>query len=310
MGNLYEDALETISAAKSVADVRRCLTVFFNKMNDSPNIDTPLLQKFEESKAKIAELESQISVLVDEKSQLQTIIRENKSKVAVLSEEHTELEKICSNNSDEIVDLTVSVATMEKKLGSVPPEKKIASLQDSLDNTDQYARRGALTISGDCLPIYATSENSKAIVVDLLRTHCQFNLNPTEISIAHRLGKKPSGEDRRSIRFRLCRRDVASDIMAACKELKPPFFMNPSLTPLRTKLLYALRQLKKKKSEVVKFARANLKGELEAYTTVENSASPRSSHPLMKTVITTRAELEKFANDVLGMPLSSVKVDW
>ena len=196
---------------------------------------------------------------------------------------------------------------------STPPQDKLIGLQDSLDNTDQYARRGALTISGSKhlgLPIYSSSENSKEIVIDHIRRYTKLVLNPNEISVAHRLGQKPTnGEDRRSIRFRLCRRDVADEILAACKEMRPPFFINPSLTPLRSKINFALRKLKGK-SALLQYCRANLKGELEAYTGSGGRETAEAGRKLRKTIITTKAGLEKFATQTLGMPLSCIDVNW
>ena len=199
----FNDALETVSKAKSIANIVKCLRTLFKAMADESGPEALSLQeKADESDKKIVALEKTVSDLVEQKA---------------------EMEKIIENNADEIKDIKVSLATLEKKLDTVPPQNTISNLQDSLDSTDQYARRGALTISGKCLPVFSTTENAKEIVADQLRRHTQYVLNTNEISIAHRLGPKPTnGNDQRSIRFRLCRRDVAHEIMAACKQMEPP----------------------------------------------------------------------------------------
>ena len=92
-----------------------------------------------------------------------------------------------------------------------------------------------------------------------------MNVNPADISIAHRIGRKPNGRDRRHIIFKLCRRDLVGDIFEACKATKPPFYINTSLTPLRNKILYGLRLLKRKFPTVVKGCRSTPTGEVTVF---------------------------------------------
>ena len=81
----------------------------------------------------------------------------------------------------------------------------------------------------------------------LLRDHVKVNINANDISAAHRIGSKPKtqGPDKRGIIVKLCRRNIKSEIFSACKNHKPPFYVNENLTPTRNKILYLLRNAKR-----------------------------------------------------------------
>lgn len=282
--------LNSLNAGNKVADLKLSFKIFLEGIKEVYSENDNLKKKIDAKCDQICSLESQIKLLQEEKVDLINSLEFNAASIKNLD---TSLTKIKS----EIV-----------------PASNDQRIHDSIDSTNQYARRGALTMSGKVLPTYNRSENSKEIVIDLLRRHANYNLNANDISIAHRLGPKPkSGSDKRNIRFRLCRRDLADDIVSACKQMSAPVYVSPSLTPLRGDIFYALRQLKKKKPEILKSCRANLKGQLEAYTANSGdniSHSSRTGNTLRKTVITTKKELEQFCSTVLKLPLSSVKVNW
>ena len=184
----------------------------------------------------------------------------------------------------------------------------------SIDSNDQYIRRDNLIMSGINLPTASLSENSKLIIQDQLRLHTNLNVNVNDISIAHRIGRKPvSGPDKRNIIFKLCRRDIVPDIFRACKEHKPPFFVNSSLTPLRSKIFFALRQLKRVFPNIIKSCQSNLNGDIIAYTLVPgqlNSTSTSTRQNYRKHVINAKTELEKFAQDFLHSTIENLSVDW
>ena len=99
----------------------------------------------------------------------------------------------------------------------------------------------------------------------LFRDHIQLNINISDMSIAHRLGKTTRGPDKPNIIFKLCRRDFVQDIFDACKSQKPAFFVITALTPLRSKLLYALRLLRRKFPTTIKGCRSTISGDVTAF---------------------------------------------
>ena len=121
-------------------------------------------------------------------------------------------------------------------------EKRIGQLEDKLDAQENYSRRDTLVLSGN-IPEFTVGENSSQIVQTLICTKLGVNVGSEDVSVAHRLGKKPSeGVDRRSIIFKLCRRETKSDILKACRSKKPPFYINESLSPIRGSIMYVLRK--------------------------------------------------------------------
>ena len=136
---------------------------------------------------------------------------------------------------------------------------RVTTLEDKLDDASQYSRLDHIVVShkvnedNNGLPVFTQGENSKQIVRDLFNEHLSLEIADSDISIAHRIGKvkkdpktKKPLEDRRSIIVRLCRKELIGTIFSHCKEAEPPFFVNESLTPVRGKICYILRKLKKK----------------------------------------------------------------
>ena len=63
------------------------------------------------------------------------------------------------------------------------------SLSVNIDSNEQYERRDARILSGPLVPVASDREDCKQLFQRLFREHTQLNINFSEISIAHRLGK-------------------------------------------------------------------------------------------------------------------------
>ena len=70
------------------------------------------------------------------------------------------------------------------------------------------------------------------------------------------------------------------EIFSACRERQPQFFVNCSLTLTGNKVLYGVRQLKKKFPSIIKRCRT-LNGDIVVYVTLQASepSSPHASEP-------------------------------
>ena len=79
----------------------------------------------------------------------------------------------------------------EDKLSTL--QKRIDHLEEKIDDQENYQRRETLVMSGE-LPAFADGENTSAIVTEKL-AQLGLVVRNDDISISHRLGKKPSGED-------------------------------------------------------------------------------------------------------------------
>ena len=147
------------------------------------------------------------------------------------------------------------------QLECVNLRKRVETLENKQDESNQYSRQDTLTISpkkdrdgqflSETVPTFQRSENTKDIVRQMFKDHLKLELNDTDISIAHRLQPPRSSSsepvhDRRNIIVRFCRKDLISTIFKHCKEVSLPFYINESLTPVRNSICYALRELKRK----------------------------------------------------------------
>ena len=164
-------------------------------------------------------------------------------------------------------------------------EKKVEKLESLIDQTSQYERRDTLIISGEGIPISTPEENCKKIVIELFRQQLRLNIDERDVSVAHRIGRKTDNQpDKRNIIIKLCRRDLVSEIYNACRQLRPKFFVNDSLTPTRSKIAYVLRQLKKKFPEKIKGCRTYngeprvMLAEAPAPLTRSSAAGPRQKN--------------------------------
>jgi hypothetical protein len=90
-------------------------------------------------------------------------------------------------------------------------------------------------------------ESCRAVICSFVKEKLQLNIAPTDISTSHRIGKKPMTqvEMKRRIVVKLCRRDIKKDILFACRQLKPNFFANENLTPVRNTQMFVLRKMRR-----------------------------------------------------------------
>ena len=279
-------------------------------------------------------------------------IKELDQKVASIQSTNTALEgeisEIKETTEHQFSVLRDEITSLKSKI-KLQENTHIAhldSLSVKIDSNEQYERRDALILSGPLVPEVSNGEDCKQLIQRMFRDHARLNINVSDISIAHRLGKVTRGPDKRNIIFKLCRRDLVQDIFAACKSQKPAFFVNTSLTPLRNKILYALRLLKRKFPTIVKGCRSTISGEVTVFvaptgmnggsltegtstTTAPTSGSnldaasettPRSTSEATtsggnrrgdrRLIINSKQQLHKFMTDHFNASLESLNVYW
>ena len=79
----------------------------------------------------------------------------------------------------------------------------VARQDNKIDELEQYSRRESLVLSGDVLPVTAPNEDTTFIACKLINDKLgdhHLQIQPEDIAISHRLGKKPNnGPDKRRI---------------------------------------------------------------------------------------------------------------
>ena len=232
------------------------------------------------------------------------IIEEMKKQFEEMKSEMTNLNDLLVNKCREIDILTTDVASLRQK---------VSKLEKSLDDEDAYVRRETIIFNGTSIPPSSPGEICNNIIRDVIKEKLKISLQPSDISVAHRAGKKPStqGPDRRGIQVRFCRRDTKREIMLTKRDNKDPnatLYTSESLTPKRSTLFFTLRQMKKKFPELVRGCTSQ-EGRVFAFTP---SAAAASSTPARdrKHLINSYDDLVQFCRDFVKVPLDTFLTSW
>ena len=87
--------------------------------------------------------------------------------------------------------LTDSCSQVEElKAENLSLAKKIATLSNSLDDEDAYVRRETVIFNGSAIPSATTGEICNNIIRKVIKDKLNIELNESDISVAHRAGKK------------------------------------------------------------------------------------------------------------------------
>ena len=185
-------------------------------------------------------------------------------------------------------------------------KKKINKLEEKTDDAEAYERKDVLVFSGEGIPSVEIGENCTALVCDLTEKQLKLKINNSDISTSHRVGRKPANQsiDRRNIIVKLCRRDLKNDILSACRNIKPNFYVNESLTPVRSSILYVLRQARRKKNRLS--GCSSIGGRVFAWVAPPDGQGERN----VRIPVNTHLELLSFCEDVLNEPLSNYLQRW
>ena len=134
-------------------------------------------------------------------------------------------------------------------------------------------------------------------------------MQPTDLSTAQRLGKKPVNQqiDTRRITIKLCQRDIKGDLLKACRQLKPNIFINESLTPSRNTIMYVLRRAKRKPNSRLN-GYSSSGSRVFAYIKYTDAAHQVTRD--RRVPFNQYSELEAFCKDVLKEPLANYVDRW
>ena len=188
---------------------------------------------------------------------------------------------------------------------------RIDVMESELDDNAAYIRRETLVISGK-VPHETRDEDCKSVVVNMIKQDLKLNISINDLSVAHRVGhRRQQGPSQRNIMLKLCRRDIKYDILSACKQQRPAFYVNESLTPTRSKILFILRQAKKKYPTKIKSIRS-YDGSITVYLPPVGRAAAEALplSQLRKRIINTRKQLERLLEEELQTTIEALEVQW
>lgn len=175
----------------------------------------------------------------------------------------------------------------------------IQTLEERLEDSEAQHRLDEIILSGDSAVTTGTAEgNLGPTVCKILKDKLNYVIETGVIRSARRLGKPPvnQGPDRRRVIVKLEHRATASDIIRASRTMKPPgLFVNENLITERSRVLYALRQIKRRKPEMLSGC-GSLNGRVYAWTK-PTDLSQRGR----KIYLNTWRKFNSFCSDTLGL---------
>ena len=194
-----------------------------------------------------------------------------------------------------------AINSLQQKVRSL--EDQLGKLHDNIDDNDAYERRDCLVLAGPVLPEVSTGEICSNHVVSLVSQKLQINIDPRDISVAHRLGPKRTsqGPDKRPIIAKLCRRDLKREVLQAARSRRATgFYVNESLTPARRTIFNALRKMRKSHPGIVKGV-STQDGKVFAFTKPINPMATDARD--QKHWIKNQSCLVQFCRDFVKRPL-------
>ncbi|KAI3381284.1 hypothetical protein SNEBB_002556 [Seison nebaliae] len=200
-----------------------------------------------------------LSVKLDDQndSLITVIVSEFNKSLNIITDHHTE---IVQQLNDKIVSLENKLSAYEDKSSAgdkaVNDELmlRVRKLEEVVDNQKCFEKRDIVIMSGDYLPETTEGEDCAGIVRDAVKHALKINLKPEDISVAHRLGRRPLNQvpDKRKILFKLSDKSMKTDLFRACRSERPrQLYLNESLTPTRGAVHYVLRQVKRDRPDIV-----------------------------------------------------------
>ena len=225
------------------------------------------------------------------------------------------IENTAAGHSEEISTLTATVSDLQASVEEKDKEIKIMRarlnvLEDQVDSNSAYERRDCLIVSGG-VPEVTEGENCSKIITQLIREKLRIQMKPDDISSAHRIGRKPINQasDKRSIIIKLSRRDMKKDILSACRQLKPPFFVNESLTPTRSQVMFVLRKARGDHPDKFRTPRS-YDGNVNAYVPMPGVKPQDQLTRSRRVVVNSRRALDELLLEHIGCTSEKYVKDW
>ena len=210
----------------------------------------------------------------------------------------SEFDKLRDNFSEMLASKTEEITELRSEVQLL--KKKVSILEEHVDGANAYGRRDCIIISGG-IPAETQGENCVELVRNVFKEKLRLEIATSDISTAHRLGKRSQASDHKpSIIIKLCRRDIKRDIFSASKQqIQSPgrIFVNESLTPLRSTIFYALRRMKRDHPNIIKGCTTIDGKVIIVFTAAPPSASAHSRD--VRHLVNSREKLELFCSEYI-----------
>ena len=188
-------------------------------------------------------------------------------------------------------------------------EQKIMVVESKLDDDEATVRLNDVIISGENVPNFQQGESTNIVACDLLKSKLNTHLPVTDILKSFRVGKRsPNGPDKRNILVKFARPENKSDIMLACRTMKPEkLFINECLSPIRNSIMYVLRRAKKDFPLIVSGCNS-IDGNVYVWINPPNPNAPGAKASRMQ--VNDFQKLSQFCDKVINSSVSTYIPEW
>lgn len=238
----------------------------------------------------MSNLANQASQICAGRADYSRLSEEGRTLLALIDERFDEIKATIKRKDEKIDELEDIVSSMRIE---------IDKLHVKLEDVETESRATSVIISGNSMPSESQGENCINTACEVIKRELKYELSPDVVSNGHRIGRRSEDRtsDKRAILLKLKNQDDKRDLLVACKTSKPPnLFINESLVPRRSHVLYLLRQAKRRFPKIAACGSHN--GRVFVYLK-STTPSERNS----KMFINTVEELNSWALRVLGVTL-------
>lgn len=184
---------------------------------------------------------------------------------------------------------------LESELASMKREWQ--DLREKVEDIENFQRRDSLVISGEGIPAAAPAERTTEVVRAVVRSHLKVELGDGDVLEAYRTGLRGTQDPGRGqIVVKLRHHSLREDLVRTSKTVRPAnVFINENLTPMRSKILYTLRQAKRRFPDKINGC-GSRNGQVYAWI-----KPPNPSAKNMKVLINSINRLEEFCVKTLNV---------
>lgn len=247
-----------------------------------------------------------------------------------LEESKKVVESLIKENFDLKSENKAEIESLKKENNDL--KSRVLNLEEKIDANKAIERRDTLIISGH-IPSVTANENCNEIVRKLVGDTLRIPLDQHAIAGAYRIGKtaRASGPDQRNISFKLSCQANKQEIFKRCRTMKPSFYINESLTPIRSTIMYVLRKAKQQNPSKFGNARSS-NGNVIVYIprntpasvaaegadgsqqgtdgTQQGADGPRTTFSSIKKIINTRKSLDELLQQQIQCSSDKFEVTW
>ena len=191
---------------------------------------------------------------------------------------------------------------------------RLEKMEEKLGDTEAKMRQNNVIFSGEDIPVSIARENCSQVIRDVLATKINLIIPTADIDVAYRVGKprlnsannQSENAKRTPILVKFKNSDIKRNIYTTCKTVKPNFFVNDDLTPVKQTILYVLRQTKKKHPNIVNGCSSS-DGHVCAWVKPQSSSEGVHNRRVM---VNTVEKLRNFCTNILKAELDSFISVW